>query len=169
MVRRLLYGLGLCLLVAGCANYNLGSTGPLKFHSLYVAPVINNTKAPQAQAPVTEMLRQSLLQEGNLQLANQEQADATLEVTLVAYESTISATSSNNTLNAQAYTLTMTANCTLVDNRSGTVYFKNLPVNASIETYVNGTNDLAEPEYQAMPLLARELGRKIKDLIVTTW
>jgi hypothetical protein len=115
------------------------------------------------------MLRQSLMQEGNLVLKNQAEADATLEVTLTDYHRTISATSSNNTLNAQAYTLTLSSNCTLVDNRSGAVYFKNLPVNASIETYINGSNDLGEPEYQAMPLLARELGQKIKDAVVSTW
>ena len=165
----MLYGLGLCLLVAGCANYKLGSTGPLPFHSLYVATVKNNGYAPQAQAPVTEMLRQSLLQEGNLELKNQGDADATLEVTLTDYHRTPSAMSSNNTLNVQAYNITLSANCTLVDNRNGTVYFKNLLVNASIETYINGANDLNEPEYQSMPLIARELARKIKDVVVSTW
>jgi hypothetical protein len=169
MARRLLFGLGLCLAVAGCASYKLGSTGPLPFHSLYVPPVRNTSYAPQGQALVTDLLRQTLMQEGNLQLTNQAEADATLDVVLTDYRRSISATSSNNTLNAQSYTITLTANCTLVDNHTGKVYFKNLPVNASIDTYVSQTNDLAEPEYQAMPLLATDLGKKITSIVVSTW
>jgi hypothetical protein len=169
MGRRLLFGLGFCLMAAGCANYTLGPTGALPFHTLYVAPVQNNGNAPQAQALVSDMLRQSLLQEGNLQLADQTSADATLDVVLLDYKRTIASTSSNNTLNAQSYTITLSANCTLVDNRTGKVYFKNMEINASAETFIQATNNLAEPEYQTMPILARDMGKKIADAVISTW
>jgi outer membrane lipopolysaccharide assembly protein LptE/RlpB len=169
MVRRILCGLAACVVVAGCANYKLGSAGGLPFHSLYVAPARNNGYAPQAQAEVTEQLRQALLQQGNVQLKNQAEADATLDVVLTDYRRTIAATSSNNTLNAAAYNITLSANCTLVDNRNGTVYFKNMSVSQTEETFVNSDNNLAEPEYQTMPILARDLGKKIADAVVATW
>ncbi|MGA2052985.1 MAG: LptE family protein [Opitutales bacterium] len=169
MRRHLLYGLGFCLLAAGCANYQLGPTGALPFHTLYVSPVKNNGYAPQAQALVSEALRESLMQEGNLQLTNQANADATLDVVLLDYKQSIAATSSNNTLNAQSYNITLSANCTLVDNRSGKVYFKDLEVNATEETFVQSTNNLAEPSYQTMPILARDMGKKITDAVVSTW
>jgi len=160
--------LGVALL-AGCANYSLGPTGALPFKSLYVAPAQSKAYVPQAQAPVTEFVRQSLLQEGTVTLADQANADATLDIILTDYHRSIAATAQSNTLNARSYILTLVASCTLVNNRTGKVYFKDRLVTASTETYVSESNDFSEPEYQAIPLLARELGRKIKDTVVGTW
>jgi hypothetical protein len=156
-------------LLGACANYSLGPTGALSFHTLYVATVQNKTYVPQAQAPVTEFLRQSLLQEGNLKLSDQEAADATLDVVLTDYRRSVAATAQSNTLNARSYTLTLVASCTLVNNHNGKVYFKDRIVSTSTEAYISQGNDFSEPEYQSIPLLARELGRKIKDTVVGTW
>jgi hypothetical protein len=152
-----------------CAHYRLGASGPLPFHKLYVAVVKNQAYVAQAQAPVTEMLRQSLLQEGNLQLTEQADADATLDVVLYDYQRLTAATQQGNSLNAQSYTLTLTARCTLVDNRSGKVYFKDRQIEASQVAYVQNGDSFSESEYQTMPKLARDLAEKIKDEIVGTW
>ncbi len=155
--------------LVGCAHYHLGAAGPLPFHKLYVSVAQNRSNAAQAQAPVTSMLRQSLLQEGNLQLTEQADADATLEVVLTDYERLAAATQQGNSLNAQSYTLTLTANCSLVDNRSGKVYFKNRAIDASQVAYVQSGDNFSESEYQTMPKLARDLAQKIKDEVVGTW
>jgi hypothetical protein len=155
--------------LAACAHYHLGAAGPLPFHTLYVSVAKNRSFAPQAQAPVTEMLRQSLLQEGNLQLTEQADADATLDVVLTKYEQLAAATQQGNSLNAQSYTFTLTANCTLVDNRSGKVYFKNRAIDATEVAYVQGGDSLSEAEYETMPELARDLAQEIKNEVVDTW
>jgi len=164
----LMAGLALAGL-AGCAHYHLGAAGPLPFHTLYVSVAKNRSFAPQAQAPVTEMLRQSLLQEGNLKLTEQTDADATLEVVLTNFQQVAAATQQGNSLNAQSYTFTLTANCTLVDNRSGKVYFKDRAIDASEVAYVQGGDSLSEAEYQTMPELARQLAQEIKNEVVDTW
>jgi hypothetical protein len=153
----------------GCSHYHLGAAGPLPFHKLYVTVVKNQSYAPQAQAPVTEMLRQSLLQEGNLQLTEQADADATLEVVLSNYQRLTAATQQGNSLNAQSYTLILTAKCTLVDNRSGKVYFKDRQIDASQVAYVQNGDSFSQSEYQTLPKLARDLAGNIKDEIVSTW
>lgn len=155
--------------LAACAHYHFGASGPLPFHNLYVAPVIVRTSVPQAAAPVTEMLRQSLLQEGNLQLTNQGDADATLEITLTDYERGAGATQQNDTLNSVSFTLTLQATCTLVDNRSGKVYFKDRKIEAREEAFVQNGVSFNESEYQALPRLARDLSQQIKDTVVGTW
>jgi hypothetical protein len=166
--RMLLAGFALVGLAA-CAHYHLGAAGPLPFHKLYVAVVKNKSFAAQVQAPVTEMLRQSLLQEGNLQLTEQADADATLEVVLSDYQRDTAATQQGNSLNAQSYTLVLSATCTLVDNRSGKVYFKNRKIDASQVAYLETGDSFTESEYQTVPKLARNLAEEIKDTVVDTW
>lgn len=155
--------------LAGCAHYHLGSSGTLPFHSLYVPPVRVMASVPQAAAPTSQFLRQSLLQEGNLQLADQADADATLDVIITNYERGADATQQNNTLNAVSFTLQIEATCTLVDNRSGKVYFKNRKIQVLEQAFVQNGVSFNESEYQAMPRLARDLSQKIKDAVVSTW
>jgi len=157
------------VVLAGCANYHLGASGPLPFRTLYVAPVLVQTIVPQAAAPVSEMLRQALLQSGNLQLADQADADATLEIVLTRYDRGAAATQQSNSLNAESFTLTLTASCTLVDNRSGKRYFKDQVISVTEQAFVQNGVSFDESEYQAIPRLARDLSEKIKDAVVSTW
>jgi hypothetical protein len=155
--------------LAGCAHYHLGPSGALPFATLYVPPARVLATVPQAAAPVSQMLRQSLLQEGNLRLADQADADATLEVVLTNYQRGADATQQNNTLNAVSFTLQLEATCTLVDNRSGKVYFKDRKIEVLEQAFVQSGVSFNESEYQAMPRLARDLSQKIKDAVVDTW
>lgn len=155
--------------LTGCAHYHLGSSGALPFHTLYVPPVRIVATVPQAAAPVSQMLRQSLLQEGNLQLTDQADADATLDVVITNYQRGADATQLNNTLNAVSFTLMLEATCTLVDNHSGKVYFKDRKIQMYQQAFVQNGVSFNESEYQAMPRLARDLSQKIKDAVVSTW
>ena len=157
------------LMLAGCANYHLGTGGPLPFKTLYVPPARVEASVPQAAAPVTEMLRQSLLQEGSVRLADQSDADATLQVTLTDFAPGVDATQPTNTLNAVSFTLMLEATCTLVDNRSGKVYFKDRKIQVRQLAYVQNGVSFTESEYQAMPRLARDMAEQIKDAVVSAW
>jgi len=155
-------------LLAGCAHYTLGSTGKLDFQSLYVAPVSSKAIVPQAVEPVSNQLRETLLQEG-LRLASQADADATLEVVLTDYTTGVAATQQGNSLNAQSYSVTLTATCKLVDNRNGKVYFQNRPISVTEEAFVQSGVSFSESEYQSVAKLSRDLAVKIKDAVVTAW
>jgi hypothetical protein len=159
----------IAILLVGCGHYQFGSAGKLEFQSIYVAVTRNQSLAAQVAEPVTRELRQTLLQEGNLREASQADADVTLEVVLNDYQRRAASTQVGNSLNAQSYTLTLTALCKLVDNRNGKVYFKDRSITVNEEAFVQGGVDFNESEYQSIAKLARDLAVKIKDTVVTTW
>ncbi len=160
---------GLAVL-GGCAHYSLGSTGKLVFQSLYIAPVTSRGAiVPQAVEPLTNQLRETLLQEGVRLAGGQADADATLEVEISNYQRGIAATQQGNSLNAQSYSLTLTARCKLVDNRNGKVYFQDRQILVTQEAFVQSGVSFNESEYQSVPKLARDLAVKIKDAVVTIW
>ncbi len=158
--------LSAALLWTGCASYKMGDTRELPFASVYVAPVENHSLAPQAQAAVSAQLRTALLG-GGLALEPRGTANAILQVSLTHYERYASLTSTTDTIVADAYDVTLHAKATLTSADGKTVYFKDLDVSATVQTH--GTDSFGQAEYQAMPLLARELGRKIADKVTTLW
>ncbi len=56
------------LLFSGCAHYRLGTGGQLSFHTLYVAPVVNESNIPQAVAIVSTQLREAFLHDARVVL-----------------------------------------------------------------------------------------------------
>lgn len=157
------------LLMAGCQHYKLGHPSEsLPFKTLYVKPVVNKSLAPQAQALLTDQLITSLQQEGNVKLvADPEEADATLSITIVDYDRRITATSDKDTILASSYALELTAECTLSHNMLTVIYFHNKRIKASINAVVGDSQLTAE--YQNMPILTRELALKVKNVVVSAW
>ncbi len=157
------------LVLSGCSHYSLGPTAKLDFQSLYIAPVTSRAMVAQAVEPVTNQLRETMLQEGLRLARTQADADATLEVQLVDYPRGIAATQQGNSLNAQSYSLTLVAKSNLVDNRNGQVYFENRQIEVTQEAFVQNGISFNESEYQSVAQLSRDLAVKIKDAVVSTW
>lgn len=153
-------------LTVGCANYRMGDTAALPFKSVYVAPVENASVAPQAQAPISNQVRTSLLNAG-LSLEPRGAADAVLSITITDYSRVIATTQTSDTMIASAYDLTITVKATLTSADGNTVYFKDLPISSTLQIFYQ--QGYTQSEYQIMPLLARELGRKISDAVTTLW
>ena len=155
-------------LLAGCANYRLAGTAvDLPFSSVYVSPVQNVALAPQAAPILTNAISKEILQVPDLRLAYKSDAQATLSTRIVDYERQAVATDRNDTALAASYRITIKAECTLVCS-NGTVIFKDRPVMASSIVYVGDMN-LIENEYQAMPVISKELATKIKDAVIGIW
>lgn len=164
--------LGATLLVAtlwaGCSHYRLGQSGDLPFDSLYVAAVKNESYAPQADAVLSADLRKAFLASAtDLELTQEEDAQATLNVVIIDYRRTIAATQEDDTELARSFNVSMTARCTLHNNQTGATYFKNRVVNASVEVFVD--SGFTQSEYQNLPILTRELARRIRDTVVNVW
>ncbi len=165
--RQLLATLGLgVLFLCGCSNYQLGTHASVPFSSITIQPVINDTFAPQAQALLHQQLADSLAQEKSLQVRGAD-GQASLIVRIIRYSKNVSATRSDDTVLGSSYQIEMTAECTLIDNRTGKPYFQNRPIYASADSYAS--SGYSSSEYQTMPILTRELARKIKESVVSTW
>ena len=151
----------------GCSSYNLGTGGELSFKSIYIAPVQNESYAPQAQAIITKQIIQAFIQDKKLNISNEKYADVRLEVTLKDYDRRESAVQSIDTQRARAYDIQLMASYSLLDNKNGKVYFKDRIADATINTFVD--DGLQSAEYQNMPILTKKLASKIRDNVISTW
>ena len=152
---------------AGC-NYHLGTSAQLPYRKIYVAPVVNQTYIPQAQAPLTDALIQAFLRDGSLSTtAHPEEADVVLETNLTDYKRSTSATDEDDTLLARSFNVMLEAECTLRDRRTGEIYFKQRPLEAS--THVFFESGFQSAEYQNVPKLTQKLAREIRNAVLGIW
>jgi len=167
--RRLLATLALAAAAtfAGCTSYRLGDPARLPFASLHVEPPLNTSSAPQAAALVGTSLSRQLDRTGRVAIAPAASADATVQVTLVRLtrEPTISRT--EDTGLARRWRVTLEAEVTLTDRRTGKDYFARRKVSAFDEVYAD--SGLVSAEYQNMPLLASRLAEAIAYEITSAW
>ena len=162
--------LSLLLLVfatSGCGRYHLGRHAEPPFRSIYIRPASNESFAAQVQTIVSQQLREEFIRDGLLEVASESEADAVLELVLRDFERDIAATRSDDTAIAEKLRLELTAYCTLTDNRTGEIYFKNRPVQASAQSFPQ--NRPQHEEYQAMPVLAGEMARRISYEVLQVW
>lgn len=177
MLAARLWPLALCLGLAGCAHYQLGTSGQLPFATLYVEPVANKTLLPQAQAILSTQIRQALIEDGRLQVVDAPSAaDATLSVLIKDYHRDIAAVMENDTGLASKFTLTLGCTCTLRDNRSGQILIDHRLIEVEMGSYTdNGVpaapfpTDQLQSEYNTLPLLAQRMADKISHLVLDVW
>ncbi|HWA85797.1 MAG TPA: LPS assembly lipoprotein LptE [Opitutus sp.] len=165
---RLLFPAAGLLFVTACSHYQLGTGGKLAFSTVYVAPARNTSRLPQAQAILTTQVREALAQDGRVALANSPQAaDATLEIVIRDYHRDVASVRETDTGLARKFTLTLAVDCTLRDNRNGTVYFANRPIDTQRDAFVDGGQ--LQAEYQTVPLLAESIAKKITRAVLDVW
>lgn len=159
------------LSVTSCQHYQLGRSTSLPFKTLYVAPVQNDSYAPQAQALLTENLIRFFLVDGSVKIVSENQADAILQVTISDYERNLFATQSDDTLRARSFSLKLKAQATLYDKQKGTAYFQDRSFIASEVTFSETDEgaSLPQAEYQTIPILTRELAKEIRDGVINVW
>lgn len=156
------------LLLSGCSNYHLGTTGKLAFRTLYVAPVVNETTTPQAVAIVSTQLREAFLRDSRVVLVNTpEDADATLTVTLVSYDRKAQTRQSGDTGLARKFDITLDAEATLRANRDNKPIFTDRKVQAVRQVFVDSGQ--LQAEYQNIPLLAETLAKNVRSATLDVW
>lgn len=162
---------------SGCKSYQLGHPAELPFETIYIQPAKNDSFAPQAQALVSAQVRDAVIRDGRLKLiADQSEADAVLFMTLTDYTRRAGARRQDDTERAQNFDLSLRVRLDLYDQKNGNYYFKGRTVQARTTGYQNNpfrsapeTQSLIQSEYNAMPRLARDLGRKAADEVLSVW
>ncbi len=151
----------------GCASYQLGPPQGLPFRTLHVEMVGNEAMAPQAQALLTKNLIEAFLRDGTVAIVNSDRAEAELKVIISSYGLRQAATQEEDTVLGRSFGLTLVATATLLNSGSGDFYFRDRLISADEIAYSD--SGLNQAEFQAMPLLARNLAAKIKDSVLNTW
>lgn len=154
-------------LFSACSHYQLGRSSTPCFCSLGIAPICNNSFAPQIQSLLADQLVRAFVTDGTLQIMPVGDADATLEVTIIDYVQSIEATRDDDTALARSYDLTIRVVCTLIDNCTRKKLFDCVPVSAKLDLQVN--SNFVDVQYQAMPALARILAQRIRDRVLNPW
>ena len=160
--------LGVAALFAGCSSYHFGTGGKLGFKSLYIAPVVNESKLPQATALVSAQLREAFLRDGRVTLADSPAtADAVLNIRLVDYTRLGQASQRNDSGLTRKYALTLNAEATLTKSNEDSPLFKDRKIEATREAFT----DLGQlqSEYQAVPLLAETLAKNAVNATLDVW
>ena len=153
--------------LSGCSHYQLGTAGRLSFTSLYVEPASNQTLLPQAQAIISTQLREAFEKDGRVVLVGSpEAADATLQVHLRDYHRDVASVLENDTGLARKFTLTLEVTCTLRP-RSGDALFTDRLIRVQRDAFTDGGQ--LQSEYQAVPLLAEALAKKVVHAVLDVW
>jgi hypothetical protein len=163
-------------LLGACKSYHLGSPAEISFESIYVAPVSNHSSAPQAQAIISAMLRENFARDARTRVvAKKENADAVLLVDLTDYKRRDTVRNQGDTGIADSFDVQLETNVSLLDQRTGNYLISNHPIQATTNAYISNpyeSNSVIEyqiSERQAMEQLARELSRKITDMVLSPW
>lgn len=169
----------LCCGLAACKTYKLGHPAALPFATIYIEPVKNDSFAPQIQTLLSTQVREAVLRDGRIQLvADPQQADAVLQLRLTDYDRLASARRQDDTERAQTFDLSLRLQLSLYDPHNDRFYFQDRPVAARTTGYLNNpyaavgapaTQGLIQSEFNAMPRLARELGQKAANELLSTW
>jgi len=156
------------LLLAGCSHYQLGSGAKLAFATLYVEPVETKAHVPQARAILGTQIREMFAKDGRVILVNSPQeADATLSVVVRDYHRDVASALESDPGRARKFTLTLGADCTLRQNRTGQVLFANRRITVQRDAFTDGGQ--LQSEYQALPLLAEALADKVGHAVLDVW
>lgn len=162
-------------LITSCSHYRLGADGQLAFTTLYVAPVKNDTQAPQVVALFSAQLRAALLREGRVTLVNSaHEADATLEVALTRFARNATTARQDDAGLARKFDLTLGAVCSLRDNRTDRALFEQRAVETTRQIFSTPTpasreSDQLQAEYNVMPLLAQSLATRVAHAALDVW
>jgi len=161
--------------LSACSHYQLGTGSKLAFKTLYIAPVENTAAMPQAGALFTAQLRDAFIRDGRVSIVNSPaQADATLTVNLADYTRRMTTARGDDTGLSRKFDLTVSALCTLTDNRAGKPLFEKRPVNATRQIFTTPSpaatqSEQLQAEYNTMPLLAASLAESIARAVLDTW
>jgi hypothetical protein len=161
-----LLGLACLLILSGCSSYQMGIPDTHPFSSIYVKPVENQTFAPQSDAILTAQLIRDFERDGRLQPEPLGSAEATLDVRLVDLRRENRVMREDDTGLTRKIRLTLVAHCTLT-GPDGTAYFTDREIMAQTEVYLDDGQNPAE--YQATPVLTRNLSAHISRAVLDTW
>ncbi len=157
--------LALLALANGCAGYRLGPNpdAPATGRTVQVLPFTNRTLEPRLADAVTVALRRELQRDGSARLATAQPGDIIVSGVLTRYQRRELSFVPNDIATARDYRVQLTAQVTARERETGRVLFDQ---ELSGYTLIRVGSDLTGTERQALPLLARDLARQIKDLLV---
>lgn len=166
-MKRLIPILALLLLLAGCANYRLGSMLPADIRTVHIPTCNNQTSEPLIEQDVTQAILAQIQMDGSLRIAPEDTADTILEISLnkfwldpVAYVAGESSTANQYRMNIQAaFVLYRRADRSVVAHASTVTGWYDFDF----------AGDMTSSKAVALRPAAADLGRRIINHLVQYW
>lgn len=160
-----LSSLPLLFLVAAlgaCQSYRWGGTG--NSVDVHVAPVTNESYAPQATTLLERNLRTALLRDGKARLVTRPRAaDTQLSVTIESFEERFVSERDDDTGRPASLALEMTVRAEWT--REGTE--ESIRFSESVPVYADPS--IRDGVYMTMPQLTEKISRRIRDAVLHPW
>jgi len=157
--------LSLGLVLCGCAGYHLGPTNGQEAgaKSVQITPFVNSSSEPGLADEVTSSLRKAVQRDGTFRLNTRGDADLIVSGTITDYRRRELSLLRNDLRTVRDYQVTISAQVSIRERASGRVLQDRV---LKGEMLIRVGDDLNSSERQAAPLLASDLARQIKDLLV---
>ncbi len=152
---------------SGCLGYRLGPVAPIEYESVAVPMFANKTVTPQLEAQVTNGIIKRLQEDGALRIVNSQEADVVVHGTILRYRRDVLRTEKDDSSVPREYRVSLVARVSIHDQRKGTAVVTSREIEGQADTFI-GT-DLQAADYQALPLAADDLAKKVVALLTERW
>ncbi len=157
----------LSTLVFGCAGYHIGPVTKTSFHSIAVPMFRNETLVPQLEAQISNAIIQRLQQDGSLQIESRSRADVVLIGTVERYDRIALRSLRTDTGVPREFRISITVRVEALDRRTGETVLKSTVVQGTSDVFIG--EDQQSAEYQALPLVADDIAKRVAGLLVESW
>lgn len=152
---------------SGCVGYQLGSMLPPDIETVYVPTIINNTDEPLLEVEATRAVIQQIQRDGSLRIANEEEADTVLRVTLTDFRLNPVAFDRERRAAANEYRMIITADILMTRRGTDEVIVDYPGVWGRADFVLVG--DLTTSKQTVIPRASEDLAGQIVDRMVETW
>ena len=154
------------LMLNGCLGYRLGTTLPPGIRTAFVPTVVNATGEPRLEAETTRAIIEELQRDGTLRIADEQTADAVLDVELTGFSLVPLRYEEDQARMTQEYRMVIRASVTFRRSSDGEVLVRqDVRGRATFEP----SGDLALEKRETIPGAARDLAREVVRSVVEYW
>lgn len=157
----------LSVFLFGCAGYHAGPVTKTSFHSIAVPMFRNETLRPQLEAQISNAIIQRLQQDGSLQIESRSRADVVLIGTVERYDRIALRSLRSDIGIPREFRISITVRVEATDRRTGETVLKSTEVEGTSDVFIG--EDQETSEYQALPLVADDIAKRVAGLIVESW
>lgn len=155
--------------LSGCAGYRVGSMLPPDIKTVYVPTFVNKTKEPLLEVDTTAAVIEEIQKDGSLHIADKEDADSILDVTLINFslDPVSYRRESSNLTAARQYRMTITVSYMLRRTKDDSIASESASLSGDYVFELIG--DLSSSKLRGLPNASADLAHKIVERLVETW
>ena len=152
--------------LAGCVNYQVGTTLPRHLRTIMVEPFANESGEPNLETELQRAIRQEIQREGQLRLQSAETAAIHLRGTLLSYRLDPMRYDQNRPKTVAEYRVVVRARIEAVEAATGKAIVAQTVVG---DATLRAAGDLTTARRAALPEAARQAAHEIVNAVVSAW